>query len=144
MRILALSATLMLGACMPDGANSGGGSTPPASPVSDLWNTAWVAESVAGKPVNPPGAITLNFDAGNVGGSGGCNSYRGSVTAKDGAIKFGMLASTMMACLDPGRMQQESAYTGLLRDAVRYERPTPARLEIVTGDGRRAVFVAKR
>lgn len=145
MRTVLLSATVMLAACMPEGA--GGGSALPAPPSAshgDLWNTSWVAESIAGKPVDPPGAITLTFGKEQAGGSSGCNSYGGGVTVKDGTIKFGMLASTMMACFEGGRMQQEFAYQNLLRAAVSFERPAAGRLEIVASDGRRAVFAAKR
>lgn len=145
MRMVVLSATLMLAACVPEGVGGGSSTPSPSSPPpGELWNTAWVAESVAGKPVTPPGAITLTFGNGQAGGSSGCNSYSGGVTVKDGTIKFGMLASTMMACLEEGRMQQEFAYQGLLRAAVSFARPSSDRLEIVASDGRRAVFTAKR
>lgn len=144
MRSMMLSATLALAACMPEGASGGGNSASPSAPAGELWNTSWVAESVAGKPVEPPRAITLVFGQGQAGGSSGCNSYSGGVTVKNESIKFGPLASTKMACLEPGKMEQESAYTGLLRNAVRFERPNPNTLTIVAADGGKAAFTAKR
>jgi heat shock protein HslJ len=146
MRALAISAALFLVACMPEGESGGGSATPPAlsAAAGELWNTAWVADTVEGKPIVPTGAITLTFGNGQAGGSSGCNSYSGGVTAKDGAIKIGLLASTMIACSEEGRMQQEAAYTRLLRDAVRYERPSTTQLTIFAADGRAAAFTAKR
>lgn len=135
MRVAGFAIALGLAACAPEGGN--------AAP-EPLWKTSWIAESVAGAPVAPPGVITLTFTDGQVNGNGGCNSYMGGVTITGAKIKFGSLASTKMACLDGGRMQQEANYHTVLRDAVRYERPSAFRLEIVTQDGRRVVFAAKR
>jgi heat shock protein HslJ len=141
--LVAIALALTLAACAPEAVGGGGNGGAPPAPVGELWNTSWVAESIAEKPVDPPGAITLVFGQGQAGGSGGCNRYSGGVTATGGAIKFANLASTMMACLQPGKMEQESAYHEVLRDAVRYERPGAGRLDIVAADGRRLVFVSK-
>jgi heat shock protein HslJ len=110
----------------------------------ELWGTSWIAESVDGKPVSPPGAVTLSFEGKAAWGSGGCNNYHGSFVIKGSEIKFSNLASTLMACLEPGRMEQEGAYTSLLRDAGRFERTAKDRLAIIAADGRRIAYVAKR
>jgi heat shock protein HslJ len=135
MRALAFILALSLAACMQDGA-------PPAS--SALWGTSWIAQSIDGKAVSPAGAISLTFETNAAWGTGGCNSYRGSVMIKGAEIKFGNLASTLMACLEPGRMEQEGAYTSLLRDAARFERSSNDRLDIIATDGRRIAFTIKR
>ena len=51
-------------------------------------------------------SITLSKD-GNLSGNVGCNSFSGTFSATNNQIKFGAIASTMMACPDP-IMQQES------------------------------------
>lgn len=134
MRAAALTLSLLLAGCAVDDRAVSG----------SLWYTEWVAESLAGKPVTPPGAITLRFETGTATGNSGCNSYRVSVTQDGTRVIFGDVASTMMACVDDGRMQQEATYARLLKSAARFERPTPLRLEIVALDGRRIVFAAKR
>lgn len=51
----------------------------------------------------------LNFSASElrVSGSSGCNRLMGSFEHKGSALKFGPLASTRMACLDPAMAAQE-------------------------------------
>jgi heat shock protein HslJ len=67
-----------------------------------------------GSPANPTPAapnveasLTFGKD-GLVSGSVGCNSFSGDYKVKGGALIFGMLATTEMACDEP-LMQQESA-----------------------------------
>ena len=92
-------------------------STPSLSPKS-LSGTEW--QLIA---YGDPGALqfaledhrpTLKFDETTLGGSSGCNSYGGDYTRKDERISVGDLASTLMACLDDGVMEQESAYLSIL------------------------------
>src|SRR5262245_15911561 len=80
----------------------------------------WIADSIAGKPVIQQGKLTLAFVEGRVSGRGGCNVYSGPVEFAGGKIKIGTLISTKMACVEPGLMQQESAYLNALRTAQRY------------------------
>jgi heat shock protein HslJ len=69
--------------------------------VSDLESVEWVLKQFGSGDyaANEP-EITLVFDDGRVGGHSGCNRYMGHVNTKDGAgaIGFGPLAGTMMAC----------------------------------------------
>jgi heat shock protein HslJ len=133
MRLLALIAGIALTACAP-----GDGGAPPAS----LWNTKWTAQSIAGKAVSPPGSVTLNFADGGVSGNGGCNNYFGSAVISGDTIRFGHMGSTMMACTEGGRMEQEDAFHTLLKLAVRFTRPSSNRLEILASDGRKVEFAA--
>lgn len=58
---------------------------------------------------------------GSVSGSGGCNRFTGTVTAEEGALTFGPLATTQMACADPeGVMEQETAFLTALATATFY------------------------
>lgn len=142
MRTMLMIAALVLSACASE-IDSDVGSAPAAA-QGDLWETSWVAQTIASKPVAPLGAVTMNFQTGTVGGNSGCNTFGGDVTLDGAKISFGPLISTKMACIEGGRMSQEFAFMQLLSDAARYERPSSNRLEIVTADGRRAVFSAQR
>jgi heat shock protein HslJ len=87
----------------------------------------------------PHTRVTLGFEEGRVGGSGGCNRYFGGVEAgDDGSIRIHGLGSTMMACLEP-IMAQEQAFFDLLGrvDAVRRD---GGRLELLSAGSPVLVF----
>lgn len=62
----------------------------------------------------PGSQLTLDAEAGRVGGSGGINRYMGAFA--EGDLLFGPLATTMMAGPLP-LMNQETAFLGLLAKA---------------------------
>ncbi len=95
----------------------------------------WLADTIAGKPVIQHGKVTLAFVEGRVSGRGGCNVYSGPVEFGGGKIKIGTLISTKMACVEPGLMQQESAYLNALRTAQRYSIDADEKLTIDTQSG---------
>jgi len=95
----------------------------------------WVAQTIDGKPVVNPGKVTLAFVEGRVSGRAGCNLYSGPVEFGKGTIKVGTLISTKMACMEPGVMQQESAYLNALRSAQRYSIGGDEKLTIDTQSG---------
>ena len=69
--------------------------------VADLEGVEWVLRQFgAGDDAPDEPGITLVLDDGRVGGHSGCNRYMGHVNTKDGggAMGFGPLAGTMMAC----------------------------------------------
>jgi heat shock protein HslJ len=85
-----------------------------------LEGTSWVLESMAGTPVLEGVGVTVSFTGSEVSGSGGCNLYGGTYELEGEAISIGeQLASTLRACLEEGRMEQESAYLGALASAER-------------------------
>jgi heat shock protein HslJ len=62
--------------------------------------------------------VTLNFEEdGQVNGLSGCNQYGGSYELDGRSITIGPLASTRMACLEDGIMEQESAFLQALQAA---------------------------
>ena len=61
---------------------------------------AWQAVSIAGEPVVAGHEPTAIFSPIEVSGTTGCNSYGGSYTDADGAIEFGPMRMTLMACSD--------------------------------------------
>ena len=74
---------------------------------------------------------TVTFDTkGKVFGSAGCNRFTGGYTVKkDGSLKIGPLASTMMFC--EGKMDAEQIFLNKLQNAVGYH-ATDAKLKIFT------------
>jgi heat shock protein HslJ len=63
---------------------------------------------------------TVTFDRkGHVYGDSGCNRFTGGYTAKDGKIKIGPLASTLMFC--EGKMDAERIFLTKLEAAVSYQ-----------------------
>ena len=62
----------------------------------------------------PGTTSTITFDAGQLGGNSGCNSYGGAYEVEGDSFKPGDLFSTMMYCEAEGVMEQESAYLNFL------------------------------
>lgn len=102
---------------------------PPASPTATpaeiadpLADSNWLLVSLgpAGEEatVLVESEVTLQFDdAGQAGGSGGCNAYGGAYDIQDDALSFGPIASTMMACAGDALMDQEQRYLAALQNA---------------------------
>jgi heat shock protein HslJ len=85
-----------------------------------LEGTSWVLESMAGTPALDGVDVTVSFTATEVSGSGGCNLYGGTYELDGDALTIGeRLTSTLRACLEEGRMEQESAYLAALASAER-------------------------
>ena len=86
---------------------AGAGSSPsvsvspvdPAAPAG--LEGRWKASTVAGQPVVPGHEPTATFSATEVNGTTGCNSYGGGYTYAGGAITFGPMRMTLMACIGP-------------------------------------------
>lgn len=92
-----------------------------AQAQDDLRGTAWQLVSLGGTDVIEGTTITLSFDnEGRVSGSAGCNSYGATYTAAEGVLSVEMPFSTLMACMEPGVMEQEQAYLAALEAAARY------------------------
>jgi len=85
-----------------------------------LTGTAWIAQSINGKPVIEPGGVTLTFSDERVTGRSGCNTYFGAAEHKNGTLKIGSIGATKMACLRDGLMQQESEFLNTLQAAQNY------------------------
>jgi heat shock protein HslJ len=85
----------------------------------ELLGTEWLLEDLGGAVVLEGVQATLAFpEPGRVAGKGLCNRFMGSVEFEDGAVRFGKLATTMMAC-PPHLMQQEASYLKALENAER-------------------------
>lgn len=111
----AFAVTLFLAACA-----SAAPRAPAPGPLQ-LAGTQWKFVKVDGHDVPPAVKATLVFESnGHVSGHAGCNSYGGPWTASNGALNFGGMLSTKMACLEPaGAMSTEREVFAALRDTAR-------------------------
>lgn len=108
-----------------------------------LVGTEWQLIQLGGKTVKPEAgkfSITLLAEDNRLTGVGACNRLMGTYkTDEKRALKFGPLASTMMAC--PG-MEQEDAFTRALEATTHYDMDGPMLLLLSDGE-LQAVFQAK-
>lgn len=111
------------------------------APAGDeLAGTSWNLSSIDGAaPAEGGQPASIAFtDEGRVAGSSGCNRFMGGYTLSDGALAFGALAGTMMACPEP-LMQQEQAFLAILGAASGHSVAGDT-LTITADDGRSLVF----
>ena len=66
-----------------------------------------------------PRPVTARFDSGRLTGFAGCNQFSGSYTLDGDALKIGQVASTQMACPEPGS-SIERAFHAALSGTLRY------------------------
>jgi heat shock protein HslJ len=104
----------------PNTPGAGSGATPDAARSLEV--NYWAAVEIAGEPVtaaDPKRAAHLLFQQGSrVAGSDGCNRVTGTYELTGDAIKFGLMASTMMACPDIGVADRR--FHEALRNASRW------------------------
>lgn len=90
-----------------------------ASGVS-LAGTEWRILELDGESADPDVTSTLAFGTdGAVNGNGGCNTFRGDVDIEGTTMKFGQLASTMMAC-EGAKSVQEALFHEALSQTASY------------------------
>jgi heat shock protein HslJ len=110
-------ALLVFVAIVPALVACGGGGSPSASAMS-LPGTSWMLAELGGSAPAGGATATLAFGAdGTATGNSGCNTFNGSVTLDGSSIDFGALATTRMACPEPG-MSLETAFLGGLEGAT--------------------------
>ena len=110
--------SLVPAACAGPGDNSG----KPALGAS-LENTYWKLVEVYGKPVafsdeRRQAHVIFTPEGSRMAGSGGCNRFMGTYTVTEGAIEFGPIGVTHMACMDG--MDVESAFLKALEETKTY------------------------
>ncbi len=100
----------------------GAGQTPPPSAAGTrpLEGTYWKAIELAGKPTPTQDLkreAHLQFQAGRVSGSDGCNRLTGTYQLNGDRVTFGQMAGTQMACLNPSGT--EAPFRDALKSATR-------------------------
>jgi heat shock protein HslJ len=87
-----------------------------AWPVT-LVGSTWTAIRVGDQPTVASSQPTAAFTADKVQGTTGCNHYFGDYEYARGAIKFSMMGSTAMACLDPAIAAMEGQFNAAMQGA---------------------------
>lgn len=106
---------------------------------SGLDGTSWELVDLDGSSPAAGSTLTIAFTESGAGGSAGCNSYGGSYRVDGDAITFNGITSTLMACMEPGWMEQEAAFLSLLQDARSFT-VKDGSLTITTEDGAALTF----
>jgi heat shock protein HslJ len=111
--------------------------------ASYLEGTIWKLDSYLNSQgelvsVLPDTAITAEFQAGQVTGSAGCNSYFGSYESSGDRLTFGVIGMTEMYCFPEALMDQESAYLAALGSAASHQ-IVDGKLQVLNADGQRVL-----
>ena len=112
----------------PDGRFLSGCCRAPAKPAgggmpTPIEGSAWRlkelpgAQSAALAKLHRP--VTLRFESGRLSGFAGCNNFSGSYALEGDQLKIGPVASTQMACAEPGS-SIETAFHKALSGTLRY------------------------
>jgi heat shock protein HslJ len=114
----------------------GSDATPAAA---SLEGTPWQLDSYLNSQgelvsVLPDTEVTAEFQAGQVTGSAGCNSYFGSYESDGNRLTLGAIGMTEMYCAPEALMDQEAAYLAALESAASYQ-VVGGKLQIADADG---------
>lgn len=106
----------------------------PAENTMALENTSWTLKTLRGNTLVEATAITLEFRDDSLGGSAGCNSYRGNVTVDGDTLAVSPLITTRKACAEDV-MEQELIYLRFLQSVTTFE-ATDTTLTLIAGEER--------
>jgi heat shock protein HslJ len=109
------------------------------SQTIELEGTQWVLVEMAGQSPIDGRTITIGFEDGEVSGYLGCNSFSGPYSLRGERLEFGLLMTTLMACVEDELMQQESRLADLLGQVDRAQM-VEGRLHLVLSDGGRLIY----
>jgi putative lipoprotein len=102
--------------------------------AQDLTGRAWLAENISGAGVVDTVQTTIAINpAGEVSGSGGCNTLRGTAQVNGSSLTFGTIGTTRKMC-PPAIMDQEMKFLRAL-DLTREFRIDGPYLLFVDGSG---------
>jgi heat shock protein HslJ len=121
-----------LSGCCRVPAKAAGGSMP--TPIEGAaWRLTQLpgTQSAALAQLNRP--VTVRFESGRLSGFAGCNNFSGSYTLDGDQLKIGPVASTQMACPEPGS-SVETAFHKALSGTLRYSVDGDA-LQVTTAAG---------
>ena len=86
---------------------------------------------------------TITFKGGAVGGTTGCNTFRGSYNVTGNTIAFTPIVATRKACPGDGVMLQEQQVLAAIQSGVRWA-TRDGQLELFRRDGERALTARLR
>src|SRR4030065_2548249 len=79
--------------------------------IPSRWKLVSFAKTGVETPVVQDSTITMEFaEKGQIGGTGGCNSYGGEYEVQGKTLTIKVISSTLMACTDDQVMDQENPY----------------------------------
>lgn len=108
----------------------------------DLAGTQWQLRELPGAPV--AGEAWIGFEpGGQAGGNAGCNQFGGDYRRDGDDLVFANLSATLMACVDPLRMETERAFVQALQ-ATRDATGTENVLELRDSQGRIIAVLSRR
>lgn len=105
----------------------------------DLEGTQWVLVEMDGASPIAGRSITLGFEDGEVYGHLGCNSFSGAYSLRGETLEFGMLMSTLMACVEEDLMRQEGRLFELLAQVERAQL-VEGQLHLVLSNGGQLIY----
>jgi len=112
-----------------------------ASAILGMWTATSYYTGNAIQSVVLGSTLTANFEADEVSGDSGCNTFGGPYTAQNKTIEMGPFRSTLRACIDPDVQTQEQQYLSALELAATF-RVTGDQLQLFRADdGIAATFV---
>jgi copper homeostasis protein (lipoprotein) len=90
-------------------------------PNATLENTYWKVMAIGAQPARvadniPEPHLLLHPAQNRASGSTGCNRFTGNYQLNGDSLRFGRLAATLRACLDPDQSRQESALVQALEE----------------------------
>ena len=107
-----------LSGCCRVAAKAAGGKMP-----TQIEGAAWRLEELPGVSpaalAQPGRPVTLRFESGRLSGFAGCNNFTGGYSLEGDQLKIGPVASTQMACPEPGS-SIETAFHKALSGTLRY------------------------
>jgi heat shock protein HslJ len=88
----------------------------------ELAGTSWQAETIDGKPVADPSAMTIDFLKGGdqVRGQAGCNRFVGPFASRGDKVTMGILRQSRDTC-PPEQAAMQQAFIDMLHAAYRTE-----------------------
>ena len=110
------------------------------NPKDSLNGSAWILSYIDHTPPLDGRLLTVKFAEGQISGSSGCNSYSGPYEVNGEKISNGPIAVTMMACAEPGMMEQERIFLGYLQNAKSFKL-SEGQLQIFRTDGKVLTFI---
>jgi heat shock protein HslJ len=112
-----------------------GCAAPSPTPAERLENTAWVAETIDGKPANSARSTLRFFDRQYAGGSLGCNPYSTTYFTDAAGLRFGGIAPTNNTC-PAAVMEQEARFSAVIEATRNVRRDAEGALTLVDADGK--------
>jgi putative lipoprotein len=110
-------------------------------PAERLANTAWVAETIDGKPATAARSTLRFFDRQFAGGSLGCNPYSTTYFADAEGLRFGGIAPSNNTCT-PAVMEQEARFSAALQATRNARHEADEALVLMDADGKARVKLA--